>query len=259
MPDDKLDDRAPSIATAKPAKDEEWTTGREVDVVDDVDEGDEIEYTLTGYEDPDAEVAHSTEQIFDVDPLFTITLFDKTNTPPVPKYVKHGFMASIPMQCLKKDCPYFGVCGVYERDMREICVREQLWIEKAVGMYMRNLNVEPDDLVNMVTIKDLITIDLKIERINMWMKKHPGQDFIEQIMSIDSTGEKEAKRLEEHPCHILLDKLMNRREKLLEQMMGTKRAKRKVVKAKKSSSQRIQERRAEERRRRMQRNQASND
>jgi hypothetical protein len=224
----------------------EWSSGKEIGPAEDEEP---VEYTITGYEDPETAAGLSAPDIFKTDPNFTIQLFNSDITPPVPKYVKHGFMASIPMLCLKKDCPYFDVCGVFERDMREICVKEQLWVENAFAMYMANLNVPPDDLVNMVTIKDLITIDLKIERINMWMKKHPGEDFIEQIMSIDPSGTREAKRLEEHPSHILLDKLMNRREKILEQMMGTKRAKRKIVQAKKSSSQRMQERRAQERRR----------
>lgn len=227
-----------------------WSTGKEVETVED-DEDDTIEFSISGYEDPETAAGLAAPEIFKTDPNFTITLFNSDITPPVPKYVKHGFVASLPMVCMKKDCPYTDVCGVFERDMREICVKEQQYIENAFGMYMANLNVPPDNLIDMVGIKDLITVDLKIERINMWMKKHPGEDFIEQIMSIDPSGTREAKRLEEHPSHILLDKLMHRREKLLEQMMGTKRAKRKIVHAKKSSSQRMQQKRAEERRKRV--------
>lgn len=197
---------------------EEWEKGSEVITEDSV-----MVPVVPGEQSPDV-------ALYDIQDHFIVQLFPVDEVKRLPRNQKHGFAASLPMICKRDSCTFYDVCPYKGKteEMKERCVVEMEYIIEAVVRYMHSLKVDQEDLPSMVYIKELVYLDVKMERLRRWSQINPGDDFIDIITSFGEDG-REASHSEAHPVHELMDKTLRARDRILDNMMGTKKS-RKAVK-----------------------------
>lgn len=105
---------------------------------------------------------------------------------------KHGMYASIPMICKAEDCQYAEVCPLVEMSAApkgERCPLEISLILTSFEDYKTSLGVDPDNIVDMGLVKDLIDCDVQVMRAEN--KMAVDGDFIEEaVIGIDDeTGD----------------------------------------------------------------------
>jgi len=202
---------------------EEWSTGKELDTNKSQIDGTVTAPVVPGEESPSVALYPTQDH-------FVVQLFPMEEVKRLPRNQKHGFAASLPMICKQQDCSFYDVCPYKDRvqDMEQRCVVEMEYVIEAVVRYMDAMKVNPEDLPSMVYIKELVYLDIKMERLRKWMQINPGEDFVEVVTSFGEDG-REASHLEAHPVHDLMDKILRSRDKILDNMMGTKKS-RKAIK-----------------------------
>jgi len=215
---------------------------------DSVDTAPSLEHELRIMESrptvPGESESHDITQISSIDPSYTLKLFDDDELKQLPGHIKHGFFSSVPLVCLKEFCPYLETCP-YKEDitvMGDRCVVEMYEIANLVQGYMNELKVQPEDIPNMVAIKHVVSIDMKIKRIEKYEQIHPTDIFIDQGSGADRQGNIITK-VEAHPSNTELDRLYNQRRKMLIELMGTKKARSSTIVNEHHGSIRVQRRR----------------
>ena len=177
--------------------------------------GDEEHLSITESRSIVPNEPHDITQIAHVDPTYTLKLFDDNELKQLPGHIRHGFFSSVPLVCLKKECPYFKTCPYKDEIavMGDRCIVEMYEIENLVQGYMNELKVQPEDIPNMVAIKHVVSIDMKIKRIEKFEQIHPRDIFIDQGTGMDKQGNQITK-VEAHPSNTELDRLYNQRRRL---------------------------------------------
>jgi len=158
--------------------------------------------------------------------------------------IRHGLHAIAPMMCLGPEkCPIIQKCPIPERDSQgkmiegelasypigRECILEKFYMQQKIIEYVEHLNVDPANPIEMSIVNELALIDLYKNRALMIMstgdKSGQGRDF----MRIDIIGFNEAGDTAEtaklHPAVDMMDRLEKRREKWLEKLMETRKAK----------------------------------
>lgn len=105
---------------------------------------------------------------------------------------KHGMYASIPMVCKAEKCQYADICPLVEMSAApegERCPLEISLILTSFEDYKTSLSVDPNNIVDMGLVKDLIDCDVQIMRAEN--KMAVDGDFIEEaVIGIDDeTGD----------------------------------------------------------------------
>ena len=158
--------------------------------------------------------------------------------------IQTGLHAVAPIMCLGPEkCPFIEKCPIPERGedkqlvfgsdanypIGQECILEKFYMQQKVIEYVNHLNVDPHNPVEMSIVNELSVIDLYKNRALMIMsvgdKSGQGRDFMRiDILGFNENGEiAETSKL--HPSMEVLDKLEKRREKWLDKMMETRKAK----------------------------------
>ena len=158
--------------------------------------------------------------------------------------IRHGLHAIAPMMCLGPEkCPIYEKCPIPDRDSegkivqgslsnypigRE-CILEKFYMQQKIIEYVEHLNVDPANPVEMSIVNELALIDLYKNRALMIMstgdKSGQGRDFMRiDIMGFNEAGDT-AESAKLHPAIDMMDRLEKRREKWLEKLMETRKAK----------------------------------
>lgn len=137
-----------------------------------------------------------------------------------------GLYAAIPMLCKGEDCAYATLfpdlhSGVIEEGER--CPVEVSFIMTKYDQYIKELDIQPDDAVDMSILRDLIDYDIQILRADNKMVLE-GDFLKEQIVSIDDSG-KPIFREDISPTANYKDKIQVRRNKTLEMLNSTRKDK----------------------------------
>ncbi len=212
-------------------KEPEWT-----DISEDIDELDN-----NVIEEVSIAIPQSQKGITAFNPVeegFLTTIFDEDEDKQTPRNIKHGFFADIPIVCngkptwckdedgeeevLHKGCPYYTVCPLkdHEEEMSHFCAIEKYLITNLVQAYAQDLGISSTAAIDISEIKDLIRIDVQLSRLDRQTQLEPD-DFVYQITSYDQDG-RAATRIEEHPKHQLRERLLNRKNRLLKDLMATR-------------------------------------
>lgn len=159
--------------------------------------------------------------------------------------IQTGLHAVAPIMCLGPEkCPFIDKCPIPERDAetRELvygldanypigreCILEKFYMQQKVVEYINHLNVNPENPVEMSIVNELAVIDLYKNRALMIMsvgdKAGQGRDFMRvDVLGFNENGEI-AETSKIHPSMEVLDKLEKRREKWLDKLMETRKAK----------------------------------
>lgn len=158
--------------------------------------------------------------------------------------IKSGVHASAPLICIGPEkCPFIKRCPIPDQDssgklilgelsdypMGRECVMEKFFVEQKIVDYLKYLDVDPTNPVEMSLVNELALIDLYKNRCLMVLsegdKKGDGRDFMmTDVTGFNENGDR-AETTKLHPVVEMIDKLERRREKWLEKLMETRKAK----------------------------------
>lgn len=158
--------------------------------------------------------------------------------------IKSGVHASAPLICLgPSKCPFIKRCPIPDVQadgelilgpdsnypMGRECVMEKFYVEQKIVDYLKHLDVDPTNPVEMSLVNELALIDLYKNRCLLVLaegdKKGDGRDFMQtDITGFNENGDRsESTKL--HPVVDMIDRLEKRREKWLEKLMQTRKSK----------------------------------
>jgi hypothetical protein len=155
-----------------------------------------------------------------------------------------GLQSVAPVMCMGPErCPFIEKCPIPDRTTngnldygpksnypigRE-CVLEKFFMQQKIIEYLKHLNVDPNNPVEMSIVNELALIDLYKNRALMIMsggdRSNQGRDFMRiDIIGFNENGEK-AEQASLHPAVDMIDRLERRREKWLDKLMETRKSK----------------------------------
>lgn len=158
--------------------------------------------------------------------------------------IQTGIHASAPLTCLGPDkCPFIKKCPIpvikmngqvdvgkpSDYPLGKECIMEKFYVEQKIVDYLKYLDVDPNNPVEMSIVNELALIDLYKNRclfvLSNGDRKGEGRDFL----MVDVTGFNEngdrAETTKLHPVIEMIDKLEKRRERWLERLMETRKSK----------------------------------
>ena len=158
--------------------------------------------------------------------------------------IQTGVHASAPLTCLGPDnCPFIKKCPIptvnpdgtldkgnpQDYPLGKECIMEKFYVEQKIVDYLQYLDVDPNNPVEMSIVNELALIDLYKNRclfvLSNGDRKGEGRDFL----MVDVTGFNEngdrAETTKLHPVIDMIDRLERRRERWLERLMETRKAK----------------------------------
>lgn len=157
---------------------------------------------------------------------------------------RNGIHAVAPLTCCgPENCPFVQKCPIPDRDtdgeliygpgsnypMGHECVLESIFMRQKTTDYMQHLNVDPGNPVEVSIVNELALIDLYKNRCLMVMssgdRSGQGRDFMRiDILGFNENGDT-AEQAKIHPVVEVIDKLEKRRERWLDKLMETRKAK----------------------------------
>lgn len=140
-----------------------------------------------------------------------------------------GLYSSLPLVCRGKSCKYNERCPLIELNMApfgEVCAIEADLVKMHYDKYMKTFNLNqdnPDDYIDIQLVKELIDIELSLDRANRAMAV--DGDFIKDVIVAVANDGRPLKRPELHQAVILKEKLQKRKDSILKQLVATREAK----------------------------------
>lgn len=157
--------------------------------------------------------------------------------------VRHGLTHIAPLTCLgPRKCPFFNACPIPD-DVRKPgpdsdypinmpCVLEANYVAQRVVDYMKQLQVDPQDPVEMSLVNELALMDLMKNRAVLIMSTGDSLGQGRDLLAIDTFVDAEGntrQSVRSHPAVDILDKLERRRTKLLDKFLATRESHMRVV------------------------------
>lgn len=145
-----------------------------------------------------------------------------------PQKTRTAMFSSIPMNCEAEKCIFASTCPLLKENLApkgNPCPIEMGMVAQFTIEYMEQLEVNPNNLVEVSMIRDLVDQEVQYLRKSKLLAK---EHFIqENIIGIDQDGNPIFKK-ELHLAVELEDKLHKRRKDLRNQLLATREAKAKV-------------------------------
>ena len=143
---------------------------------------------------------------------------------------KNGLFCRIPIVCKGDGCPYRGSCKLCEFGLDPVgepCVIETTMIEQKLANYTQEFDLESGSYTDWTMVKELINAEVMIERCLALMSQEGSGITEEFIGTSESTGidyfRKEISKAQE-----LYERNLKNKERILDTMMATRKAKSKV-------------------------------
>ncbi|MGL4878007.1 hypothetical protein [Paraclostridium dentum] len=139
---------------------------------------------------------------------------------------KTGMYARVPITCKTDGCPYESQCVLLPYGLAplgEKCPWETALIETRYAGYMSDYDLDNASYTDQTLISELINLDVMLERTKALIAKE-GLQITEVIAGMTESGEQYT-RPEVSKTQELYDRHSNRRDKILDLMMGTRKAK----------------------------------
>jgi hypothetical protein len=156
-----------------------------------------------------------------------------------PRKVRTAMYSQIPMQCDGPHCPYAAVCPLMKTGDAPIgysCPIEGAIVIEFAHNYQREFGVDENNLVEMSMVRDLVDLEVQFMR----SKKILAQEhFIqENPVGVDPDGNVVVRK-ELHQAVEYDDKLLRRKEKILNAFLATREARTKAGQGVADASQQI--------------------
>ena len=143
---------------------------------------------------------------------------------------KNGLFCRIPIVCKGDGCPYRGSCKLCEFGLDPVgepCVIETTMIEQKLANYTQEFDLESGSYTDWTMVKELINAEVMIERCLALMSQEGSGITEEFIGTSESTGidyfRKEISKAQE-----LYERNLKNKERILDTMMATRKAKSKI-------------------------------
>jgi hypothetical protein len=139
---------------------------------------------------------------------------------------KTGLYAKIPITCKTENCPYADSCALLPYGLApygEKCSWETALIETRYAGYMNDYNLDEASFTDLTTISELINVDVMLERSKALISSE-GIAITDVVAGITESGE-QFTRPEISKAMELYTRNLNLRDRLLDQMQGTRKAK----------------------------------
>lgn len=140
-----------------------------------------------------------------------------------------GLYANIPIICKGEKCPYAATCGIKAAGMDietlkgQRCPMEIAEITQKFQWYVTQLEVDPENIVDLGMIKELVDIDIMLERADKRMAVEG--DFIEMvIVGMDEDGNA-LRRPEIRKSVDFKERMQKRKDSLLQLLNSTRKDK----------------------------------
>lgn len=143
---------------------------------------------------------------------------------------KTGLYAKVPITCKADGCPYESSCALLPYGLAplgEKCPWETALIETRYAGYMKDYDLDSASFTDSTLISELINIDVMLERTKALMSIE-DTPITEVIAGMTESGEQYT-RPEVSKAYEIYERNLNRKEKILDMMMGTRKAKKGVV------------------------------
>lgn len=156
-----------------------------------------------------------------------------------PQKTRTSMFSSIPMNCEATRCIFADTCPLLKENLApkgSPCPIEMSIVAQFTAEYMEQLDVLPENLVEVSMVRDLVDQEVQyIRKTKLLAKEHFIQ---ENIIGIDNDGNPILKK-ELHLAVELEDKLHKRRKDLRNQLLATREAKAKIGQTQADTAQAI--------------------
>lgn len=158
-----------------------------------------------------------------------------------PQRTRNSMFSSIPMNCEAEKCIFADTCPLMRESLAprgKPCPLEMAIVAQFTSEYMEQLDVHPDNLVEVSMVRDLVDQEVQYMRKTKLLAK---EHFIqENVIGVDQDGQPILKK-ELHLAVDLEDRLHKRRKDLRNQLVATREAKAKMGQSQIDSAQAISE------------------
>ena len=158
-----------------------------------------------------------------------------------PQKTKTSMFSSIPMRCEASKCIFASTCPLLQENLApkgKPCPIEMAMVSQFTGEYIEQLDVSPDNLVEVSLVRDLVDQEVQyLRKTKLLAKEHFVQ---ENIIGIDKDGSPILKK-ELHLAVELEDRLHKRRKDLRNQLLATREARAKIGQTQLDTAQAISE------------------
>jgi len=158
-----------------------------------------------------------------------------------PQRTRNSMFSSIPMTCESEKCIFADTCPLIKESLApkgKPCPLEMAIVAQFTTEYMEQLDVHPENLVEVSMVRDLVDQEVQYMRKTKLLAK---EHFIqENVIGIDQDGQPILKK-ELHLAVDLEDRLHKRRKDLRNQLVATREAKAKMGQSQIDSAQAISE------------------
>jgi hypothetical protein len=145
-----------------------------------------------------------------------------------PQKTRTTMFASIPMRCDGPKCIFANTCPLLKENLAPVgdpCPIEMSMVSQFTYEYMNQLDVSPDNLVEVSMVRDLVDQEVQyMRKTKLLAKEHFVQ---ENIIGVDQDGSPILKK-ELHLAVELEDRLHKRRKDLRNQLLATREARAKA-------------------------------
>jgi len=159
-----------------------------------------------------------------------------------PQKTRTSMFSSIPMNCEASKCTFADTCPLLRENLAprgKPCPIEMSIVSQFTAEYMEQLDVHPDNLVEVSMIRDLVDQEVQyIRKTKLLAKEHFIQ---ENIVGIDPNSGEPIMKKELHLAVELEDRLHKRRKDLRNQLLATREARAKVGQVQLDTAQAISE------------------
>ena len=148
---------------------------------------------------------------------------------------KSGLYARIPITCKSDNCPYAETCTLLPYGLAplgEKCPWETALIETRYAEYLEDYNLDDSSFTDKTLIAELINIDVMLERTKALLSKEEVP-ITDVVAGMTESGEMYT-RPEISKAFELYERNLNRREKILDSMLGTRKSKKRQDSGEKS-------------------------
>lgn len=143
---------------------------------------------------------------------------------------KTGLYAKVPINCKADTCPYAVTCVLLEAGLAprgQKCPMETAMIETRYAGYESDFGLDASSYTDSTLIADLINLDVTIERCKALLAA--AQTPIEEVVAAVGDNGAAYTKPEISKAWEVLERASNRRDKILDMMMATRKSQKGLV------------------------------
>ena len=143
---------------------------------------------------------------------------------------KTGLYSRIPIICKGCNCPYGATCGLLEFGLDTVgerCVLETTMIEQKLANYTEEFGLDESSYTDWTMVKELINAEIMIERCLALMSQE-GSAITEEFIGTSESSGVDYFRKEISKTQELYERNLKIKERILDTMMATRKAKSRV-------------------------------